>query len=219
MSLNVQCLLARLPHSSALLALYAPSFVFIQETWLNRDCENIYLQGYDVIARRDRSESENRGRIITLCKSWLSSSVAHWFTSEKAERMWHVLMHHIGIVALCNWYRPPGSGDINSIEIFEADMIIYREQCIGMIMVGDINVHHIPWLTFSHSTTPEGIALESICSRHGLDQIVKKPRSGEYLFNLCATNLNNAVKTEVLASITDHKAVKTSFAVPRRKFK
>ena len=214
---NVRGFASHLAEIEGFLALMTtpPNFIALNETFLNKSTDEIRISGYTLVGRRDRVHRRCGGvALFARTENWTYCTLLTH--SVEAERSWYIVHADVGPILLCNWYRPPGSGEINSIESFEAEMIIYREQCIGMIMVGDINVHHIPWLTFSHSTTPEGIALESICSRHGLDQIVKEPTRGEYLLDLCATDLDNAVNTEVLASIADHKAVlvKASFAVP-----
>ena len=92
-----------------------PSIVFLQETWLNADTIHISIPDYHVVGRRDRSDLENRGGILTLCRSEFAHCISHVGSSGRAERMWHYLILNGGIYGLCNWYRP-GSTGIEHIE-------------------------------------------------------------------------------------------------------
>ena len=86
---NILCLLANLAELSCQLAVLNPHLVMLQETWLNKDIEDVSLPNYRIISRRDRSSSENRGGVITFARTDVHNVV---FISESdiAERSAHL---------------------------------------------------------------------------------------------------------------------------------
>ena len=48
------------------LEVHQPHIVFLQETWLDASVENIIVEGYNVVSRRDRKATANRGGILIL---------------------------------------------------------------------------------------------------------------------------------------------------------
>ena len=144
------------------IANYNPSIVFLQETWLNAECDNIVIPNYSIVARRDRAESENRGGVITFCRSDLQVSIAHVYSSTIAERIWHVLVTQAGTVFLCNWYRP-GASDNEMITSFRDEYIEYASDSLACIVAGDLNIHSKDWLRFSNANTREGDIMREIC--------------------------------------------------------
>ena len=65
-SINIRCLLAHKDELEAFSKLHQPHMVLIQGTWLNESYESMSVSGYDVVSRRDRKTSDNRGGILTL---------------------------------------------------------------------------------------------------------------------------------------------------------
>ena len=63
--LNVRCLLARLTEVRFQLELYSPHVAMLQETWLDQSHEDVLMAGYELVSRRDRSHSANRGGVAT----------------------------------------------------------------------------------------------------------------------------------------------------------
>ena len=110
--------------------------------------------------------------------------------SLTGERSWHLLHTDVGSILLCNWYRPPSSS-IDHIESFREELERLSESTYGVIVLGDLNIHHRQWLYFSNADTPEGELLKDICDDHDLRQLVDKPTRGNYLLDLCLTNLES----------------------------
>ena len=53
-----------------------------------------------------------------------------------------------GQVAVCAWYRPPGSGTA-SVESLATEIAEVRKTVTQMLVVGDLNVYNKKWLRFS----------------------------------------------------------------------
>ena len=94
-----------------------------------------------------------------------------------------------GALSLVVWYRPPGYAEINSILNLVPEHDEFSGSCVGTIVVGDVNVHHKPWLKFSNGISPEGRELFDVCCRLGFHQCVQKPTRGEYLLDLVLTDV------------------------------
>ena len=84
---------------------------------------------------------------------------------------------------------------------------------VGLLLVGDVNVHHRRWLRFSRCNTTVGQRLWEICQSHGLVQRVGAPTRKDYLLDLVLSDLN--VDTRVLPGITDHDIVEARLPLPR----
>ena len=72
-----------------------------------------------------------------------------------AERMWCVLHTNLGALLIGNWYRAPDESG-TSIAILKAEIERLRGDFVGILLVGDVNVHHKRWLKHSHSNTKLG---------------------------------------------------------------
>ena len=72
--------------------------------------------------------------------------------------------------------------------------------------MGDLKAHHRHWVRLSKRTSIEGNELEAICSDHGLQQLVTKPKRGPYLLDLVLTDLPAGVRCQVVRGIhtNDH---------------
>jgi len=183
----------------------------IQESWLNKSIEHVSIANYTLLSRRDRSDTENRGGIITFVRNDVRQAV-HYSDSEHAERSWHLLHLDIGSFALCNWYRSPSASD-DQIHSFRDELAEIQDQVIGFIILGDLNVHHIRWLRYSSGTSREGIMLKSVCDDFALKQLVDEPTRGEYLLDLCLTDLD-ACKVKTSSAIADHEAIIAEVKLP-----
>ena len=69
-----------------------PDLICVNETFLNRTTEHISIEGYSLIARRDRSDGRKCGGIAAFAASNISQRVTLVESSENAERVW-VLVH------------------------------------------------------------------------------------------------------------------------------
>ena len=67
--------------------------------------------------------------------------------SDEYERSWHILHTDVGVFCIGLWYRPPEYNETESIYSLAIEYNHFSLNCIGTIIVGDMNVHHKPWLT------------------------------------------------------------------------
>jgi len=136
------------------LELHAPHVVCLQETWLDASTKEISIPGYEVVSRRDRHAGANRGGILTLRRSDFNGLV-HVANTEGEERSWHFLKVGIDTILVGNWYRP-GSTVHDNFSTLYTELGEYFAQVSGIILVGDLNIHHQRWLRFSNANTTIG---------------------------------------------------------------
>ena len=136
--INIRCLLAHLSELCHYVSIYDPALILIQETWLNSSIENVVIPNYKVLSRRDRSENENRGGVITYVRNDIHVMV-HMLKSPESERLWHFLHLDIGTIAISNWYRPPVCAD-SHIQEFDAEIVSFKDDVISYIVMGNMNI-------------------------------------------------------------------------------
>ena len=167
--------------------------------------DSLVLTGYTVICRRDRGS--NGGGIAVFCKN---KSVAHVTVLEQTEatslyeRCW-VSVHTIeGPVLVCCWYRPPGE-DMEGLIEFQKELSRLRGNIKGIVLMGDLNIHHRRWLRYSsRGETPEGRAFYDIATSMGLKQLIREPT--HELGNLLDLVLTDMLGVEVRVGgkVQDH---------------
>ena len=206
-SVNARKLLRRKAELEARLANAEVDFLFVQETWLSEEVEDISIAGYYLVGRLDRAMGPKRsfGGIAIFARVALTS-VALLEYVDAAERMYCVLHTHIGAILLANWYRPPDD-DGSSMNNLLAELRRLRCEFVGTILLGDINVHHRKWLRFSNDNTTIGERLHDICHEAGLKQVVNEPTRGDYLLDLVLTDIPELLTVRVLPEISDHRVV------------
>ena len=59
----------------------------------------------------------------------------------ESERQWHYLHLDVGTLAIANWYRSPCAED-RHIQEFAQELAEIKNEVIGFIVVGDMNIHH-----------------------------------------------------------------------------
>ena len=113
-SVNIQMLTAKkhLAELSFQLQLHRPHVVLIQETWLDKSTEDVEIEGYTLVSRRDRHDGSNRGGIITYQRDDFNGLV-HISNSTSDERSWHFLRLGVDTILFANWYRPGASSHDN----------------------------------------------------------------------------------------------------------
>ena len=183
-----------------------PTYVAFTETWLDRSFESIKLPGYVEVSRRDRGTSAHGG-VILFAKAGFENTIVHLGNSAVAERSWHVVHSNCGPLLLGVWYRRPCHAEVVSIESLDREIQEYGRDTMGTILFGDMNVHEVSWLKHSDGTSIEGRALRDVACSHGWEERVRKPTRGDYLLDLVLTDLGTAVKTKVLAGVSDHRIV------------
>ena len=82
---NIRSVLGKIDQLVYLLNKLQTHFVLLQETWLDASVEALHVPGYVLVSRRDRSENENRGGVLALCRVDVKSIVL-LFHAPDAER-------------------------------------------------------------------------------------------------------------------------------------
>ena len=194
-----------------------PDLICVNETFLNRTTEHISIEGYSLIARRDRSDGRKCGGIAAFAASNISQRVTLVESSENAERVWLLVHANQGPHLVGVWYRPPNPGEVATIDTFKTELDALEGLSLGTIVLGDLNVHNKRWLRHSSANTTEGAALKQACDEAGLTQKVRKPTRNEHLLDLVLTNIPGTT-TKVAPGIADHKLVTAElvFKVPEQ---
>ena len=96
-----------------------PSLICLNETFLDDSVEDVSLEGYECVARRDRADGRKCGGVAVYAAKSISGRMAMVEKSSSSERVWLVLHADTGPYLLCVWYRPPAPGEIDSIKAFE----------------------------------------------------------------------------------------------------
>ena len=104
-----------------------------------------------------------------------------------------------------NWYRP-GSTVHDGLSALYAETAEYFSQVSGIVLMGDLNIHHQRWLRHSNANTSIGAEMKCYCDFHGMFQLVKEPTRNEYLLDLAITDMMGS-SAKVLPKIADHQAV------------
>ena len=137
-------------------------------------------------------------------------------SSVESERMWHYLHLDFGILALCNWYRSP-SAPSSHMEEFAEELAEIQNEALGILVMGDLNIHHARWLRYSNANTGEGQHLKEICDDHSLRQMVKEPTRGDYTLDLALSDIED-LKVQLLPQIADHRGLLSIVSVPQPTF-
>ena len=211
MTINIQSLKGHQTELENHLEKLCPHIVFLQETWLDESTEQIRINNYKTISRRDRASQPNRGGILTLARSDFNNLV-HVSNSDKEERSWHFLNVGIENLLVGNWYRP-GATEHDGFEGLQNEIVSMSSEISGIIICGDLNIHHSRWLRFSNGNTIQGSDLRSVCDNLGLLQLTREPTRQQYLLDLVLSDVAGA-RAKVGPYIADHKMVLEYFPVP-----
>ena len=182
-----------------------PMLVVFNETFLTRAVEEVELEGYALVARRDR-RGQWGGGVLIFVRAEVQAHVTLVEVSDVAERVWVMVHTNQGPYLVCGWYRPPAPGDTTSIDNLEKEWKVHADSALGTIIVGDLNVHSVRWLRHSSGESGEGRALADVCRRHGLKQLVRSPTRGEHLLDLVLSDVRGA-SAKVTARVADHHGV------------
>ena len=194
-----------------------PDLICVNETFLDRTVEHLTLEGYTLVARRDRNDGRQGGGIAAFATSDIAERVTLIQSSDDAERFWLMVHADQGPHLVGVWYRPPAPGETGTVSTFKAEYSALENMSLGSIILGDLNAHNRQWLKHSSHNSTEGRALQDACDDIGLRQIVTKPTREDHLLDLVLTNIPG-VRTKVLPSIADHKLVvaELPFKVPEQ---
>ena len=175
------------------------------------------LEGYTLIARRDRNDGRHGGGIAAFAANAIPERVTLIQSSADAELFWIMLHADQGPHLVGVWYRPPAPGETATVTTFKAEYVALESLSLGSIILGDLNVHNKHWLTHSSHNSTEGAELQNACNDIGLQQKVTKQTREDHLLDLVLTNVPG-VRTKILTAISDHKLVvaELPFKVPER---
>ena len=189
-----------------------PSFVGLTETFLDRSVGNPTLHRYCLVLRSDRRDGRSHGGIAFFARDDVAALTVHVGDSGTDERSWHLIHCDFGPLLVGLWYRPPSHYETASIERFGEELRSWSHMSIGTVVLGDMNIHHSPWLKYSSRASPAGRALLSVSNEFGLVEPVKRPTRGAYLLDLVLSDLASGVRTEVRAGIADHSLILATIA-------
>jgi hypothetical protein len=131
---------------------------------LDKSIGTVDLEGYALVARRDRRDGRKCGGVIVFARSDISSRCTLLDESVQAERVWVLLNSTVGPYLICAWYRPPDPGEVTSIVSLREEWGRLSVNALGSVIVGDINVHHKSWLRYSMRNSAEGAELRDFCN-------------------------------------------------------
>jgi len=212
-TVNIQCIKAyekfeALKHQ---LALHRPHVVLIQETWLDDSTECLDVPSYKTVSRRDRKTTANRGGILTLQREDFNGLV-HIKNCVEEERSWHFLTLGVETILLANWYRPGATVHDGFANLY-AEVGEHFQEMSGILIAGDLNIHHKRWLRYSNDNTQVGADLKTFCDYHGMSQLVREPTRNDYLLDLACTDVHKS-SAKVMPYLSDHKSVLVTLPLP-----
>ena len=192
------------------LASKPPMILCLNETFLNQSIGEVEVEGFDLIARWDRSYE--RGGVCVYVSCDVSQNVTLLSKSADAERLWCMLHTEQGPFLLGAWYTPLGS-DSSTIETCEREHDTLAGGALGTILLGDLNLHHKKWLIHSVETSSCGKRMRPAAAHIGLRQLVKEPTRGKNLLDLALSDIPGA-KASVHPKIADHSIVEVCMPPP-----
>ena len=76
-----------------MLRLYSvlPEIVCLNATFLNRSIEDVELEGYSVVARRDRKDGRQGGGVMVFARHDVANHITLLEESQTAERVWLII--------------------------------------------------------------------------------------------------------------------------------
>ena len=165
-----------------------PFLVTLNDTFLSKAVEHVELEGYQLLARRDR-EGQWGGGVLVFVLDEYAPRVTLVEKSEVAERIWAMVHSDRGPYLICCGYRPPSPSNVETIKSFEAEYLKHKAGAVGLFTLGDLNVHSVRWLTHSARESVEGRLLRNHSDQLGLRQLVTEPTRGKYLVDLVLTDV------------------------------
>ena len=191
-----------------------PQLILMNETKLNKSVAHPQLEGYEVVARKDNEDKQHGGGVLVYAIKAIASRVTYMGTSDSAERVWVTLHTGQGPYLIGCWYRAPSRSDDISIQSLATELEKHGSQTLGVILIGDMNVHHERWLG-SGSTSQAGEALREVCSVIGLKQMVRGAthEAGNRL-DLVLTSIGDVLTATVGHKVTDHCIVEAKLRLP-----
>lgn len=188
-----------------------PQLLAITDTWLPDDSRHLEIPGYRCAGRKDRENQKAGGVALYVRENGLH--VSELFSSNLVERMFSGVHTDVGLLGLCVWYRPPKS-EFDELPALDEELLQIMGTTVGVVIVGDMNIHHAKWLRFSNGNSAAGELFHTTCKTFGLRQMVRQPARGKYLLDLVLSSLPDETSVRVLSSITDHQLVFVNLRLP-----
>ena len=206
--MNVCKLMRRKAELEARLRNANVDILLLQETKLSDDVEEVRVAGFYLVGRLDRSTGPKAGfgGVAVYARNSISN-IALLSYSDSAERMWCILHTNLGAVLIGNWYRAPDARDFSIRTLTEKLSKLRVDLAIGVILAGDVNIHHRKWLRHSRENSAIGELLWNISREEGLKQLVSDPTRGNYLLDIVLADVGEMLKVSVLSSLADHRVV------------
>jgi len=159
-----------------------PHIVALCETWLDASVPAPVLCGYQAVVRRDRNDGRMGGGVLIFARNDCAF-ILPVSASDTAERVWCYLHIDIGRMLLGLWYRPPDASAEHMASLGD-EVELHGRNCVGTVILGDLNVHNAAWLRFSSGLNTAGRLLQQWSSDHGFSQMVRAPTRGPNLLDL-----------------------------------
>ena len=189
-----------------------PELLLLNETKMHDEEPRMLIPGYIEVSRKNRDS--DGGGIVVFARADKINSFSELEVSTTRERTWILIHTDEGPILLCCWYRPPRE-PLDGITSFQKELNRLRAQAVGVIIIGDVNVHSRRWLTHSSGESVEGKYLQEVCVPAGWQQMVREPirecmeTKNRYLLDLVMTDLPD-VTTTVGNKVQDHNTVLTT---------
>ena len=119
-----------------------PDLICVNETFLDRTLEYLTLEGYTLVARRDRNDGRQGGGIAALAASDIAERVTLIQSSDDAARFWFMVHADQGPHLVGVWIRPPAPGETGTVTTFKAEHYVLGNTSLVNIILGDLNVHN-----------------------------------------------------------------------------
>ena len=112
-----------------------PYLICVNETLLDRTVEHLTLEGYLLVARRDRNDRRQGGRIAAFARSAIAERVTLIQSSDYAARFWLMVHADQGLHLVGVWYRPPAPGETGAVITFKAENVALENASLGSIIL------------------------------------------------------------------------------------
>ena len=114
--------------------------------------------------------------------------LVHIKNCEEEERSYHFLRLGMETILVANWYRP-GAIVHDGFAKLHDEIRNHYQDISGILVAGDLNVHHRKWLRFSNDNTTVGTDLKAFSDYFGLWQAAREPTRNQYLLDLVSTDV------------------------------
>jgi len=176
----------------------------------------ISIDGY-TIERRDRNQ--HGGGCMLYYKNGIALHRRQELEPAEHEIMILTIKLDTGTLLMSLLYRPPGNKNCAPIDWYteNLDHLRSKTRAIVTILAGDYNAHHKEWLQSKAKTNAPGRKTLTLCTTHGLSQLVKGPTQikGNRLDLIMSDipNLCSEIEIDAQVGKSDHYLLCTSIAL------